>query len=47
MFDSEHYSELHDLNKRIPVLTYENDLDGYTLFEKFMVPIWAEQCGYL
>lgn len=47
MFDSEHYSELHDLNKRIPVLTYENGLDGYTLFEKFMVPIWAEQCGYL
>lgn len=47
MFDSEYYWELRNLNKRVPVLTYENDLDGYTLFEKFMVPIWAEQCGYL
>lgn len=47
MFDSKYYWELRNLNKRVPVLTYVNDLDGYTLFEKFMVPIWAEQCGYL
>ena len=47
MFDSEHYWDLRNLNKRVPILTYECGLDGYTLFEKFMVPIWAEQCGYL
>lgn len=47
MFDSDHYKELHDLNRKLPVLTYECDLDGYTLFKDFMSPIWAEQVGFL
>ena len=45
MFESETYHELRCLNKRLPILTYEYDLDGYTLYESFGVPIWAEQCG--
>lgn len=46
MFDGDIYRDLHCLNKRLPVLTYEYGLDGYTLFQEFMVPIWSEQCGF-
>ena len=47
MFNSDIYNELHCLDKNLPILTYEYGLDGYTLFENYMVPIWAEQLGYL
>lgn len=47
MFDSKIYHKLRSQNKTLPVLTYEYDLDGYTLFESFGVPIWSEQCGDL
>ena len=39
------HHELRYLNKKLPVLTYEYGLDGYTLYESFGVPIWSEQCG--
>ena len=45
MFDSDIYHELRYLNKKLPVLTYEYGLDGYTLYESFGIPIWSEQCG--
>lgn len=45
MFDSEIYHKLRSLEKKLPVLTYEYDLDGYTLYESFGVPLWSEQCG--
>lgn len=45
MFDGETYQMLHCINKKLPILTYEYDLDGYTLFESWGVPIWSEQCG--
>ena len=45
MFDSDIYHELRYLDKKLPVLTYECDLDGYTLYESWGVPIWSEQCG--
>ena len=47
MFYSYIYYELSDLNDKLPILTYEYGLDGYTLFEVFMVPIWTEQCGFM
>jgi hypothetical protein len=47
MFDSDIYHELHHLNKKLPIFTYECGLDGYTLYEKWMVPVWSEQCGYM
>ena len=47
MFDSDLYKDLRYVNKRLPVLTYEYGLDGYTLFQEFMNPIWAEQCGFM
>jgi hypothetical protein len=47
MFDSIIYQELHHLNKKLPIFTYECGLDGYTLYEKWMVPVWSEQCGYM
>ena len=45
MFEGEIYRELRSINKKLPVLTYEYSLDGYTLYESFGVPIWSEQCG--
>ena len=38
---------LKHLKRRIPVLSYEYDLDGYTLYrDEYGDPIWAEQIGY-
>lgn len=45
MFYSDNYRKLRFLNKKLPVLTYECDLDGYTLYESWGVPMWSEQCG--
>ena len=47
MFEGEIYRELRSINKELPVLTYEYDLDGYTLYESFGIPIWSEQCGQM
>ncbi len=47
MFDGDHFDYRHSLKKQIPVLTYENGLDGYTLFQNYMDPIWTEQCGFI
>lgn len=47
MFDADSYHDLHYMDRKLPILTYEYGLDGYTLFEDFMVPIWSEQCGYM
>ena len=46
MFDGDYYKGLRFINRRLPVLTYENGLDGFTLFRRFMEPIWAEQVGF-
>lgn len=36
-----------DLKRGVPVLTYEYDLDWYTLYrDRYGDPIWAEQLGY-
>lgn len=41
-----HYILTH-LKRKIPVLSYEYDLDGYTLyFDRSGDPIWAEQIGF-
>ena len=45
MFHSDTYHELRYINKKLPILTYEYDLDGYTLYESWGVPLWSEQCG--
>jgi hypothetical protein len=45
MFDSDIYHELRHINKKLPILTYEYDLDGYTLYASWGFPIWSEQCG--
>lgn len=35
-------------NKRIPLLSYENGLDGYSLYESRMDdPIWTEEFGFM
>ena len=47
MFEGEIYRELRSINKKLPVLTYEYGLDGYTLYESFGIPIWSEQCGQM
>lgn len=42
------YDELKHLKRRVPILSYEYDLDGYTLYsDRLGDPIWAEQLGYL
>lgn len=47
MFDSYIYKDFHYINKKIPILTYEYGLDGYTLYEKYGLPIWNEELGFL
>ena len=47
MFDSDLFRDLHYSFRRLPILTYEYDIDGYSLFEEFMNPIWTEQCGFM
>lgn len=47
MFDSPTYRKMRRFKKSLPVFTYEYDLDWYTLFEDFMVPVWTEQCGFM
>ncbi len=37
---------LKHLKKRVPVLSYEYDIDMYTLYTENEGPIWAEQVGY-
>ena len=38
---------LQHLKRGVPVLTYEYDLDWYTLYrDRYGDPIWAEQLGY-
>ena len=34
-------------NRKLPVLVYEYGLDWYTLWERWMDPIWTEQCGFM
>ena len=47
MFDSDLFLDLHYSFRRLPILTYEYGIDGYSLFEEFMKPIWTEQCGFM
>lgn len=47
MFDSNLYHDLRHSFRRLPVLTYEYGIDGYSLFEDFMNPIWTEQLGFM
>lgn len=47
MFDSNLYHELHYSFRRLPILTYEYGIDGYSLFKDFMDPIWTEQGGFM
>lgn len=47
MFDSDLYHDLHYSFRRLPILTYEYGIDGYSLFAEFMNPIWTEQCGFM
>lgn len=47
MFDSDLYRDLHYSFRRLPILTYEYGIDGYSLFEDYMNPIWTEQGGFI
>lgn len=47
MFDSDLYHDLHYSFRSLPILTYEYGIDGYSLFEKYLDPIWTEQCGFI
>ena len=47
MFESETYLKLYLLNKRLPILLYEFGLDGYSLYNEEMDPIWTEQLGFM
>ena len=47
MFDSDLYRDLHYSFRRLPVLTYEYGIDGYSLFEDYMNPIWTEHLGFM
>lgn len=47
MFDSDLYRDLHYSFRKIPVLTYEYGIDGYSLFKEYMNPIWTEQLGFM
>lgn len=47
MFESDLYHDLHYSFRRLPILTYEYGIDGYSLFEEYMNPIWTEQCGFM
>lgn len=43
----DHYYTLKHLKNKVPILSYEYDLDWYTLYsDKEGDPIWAEQLGY-
>ena len=43
----DHYYTLIHLKNKVPVLSYEYDLDWYTLYsDKEGDPFWAEQLGY-
>lgn len=46
VFDGLRYKEFSSLKKSYPILSYEYGLDGYTLFENNMEPIWAEHIGF-
>lgn len=46
IFDGPRYAEFSSLKKSYPILSYEYGLDGYTLFENNMEPIWAEHVGF-
>jgi hypothetical protein len=47
IWDGDYYQDLKYLNRKLPVLSYENGLDGFTLWPDDGDPIWAEQLGYL
>lgn len=47
MFNSDLYIDLHHSFRRLPILSYEYDIDGYSLFEEYMNPIWTETDGFL
>jgi hypothetical protein len=40
------YQDVKYLNRRLPVLSYEFDLYGYTLFKDYWSPIWSELNGF-
>ena len=47
MFDSDLYHDLRYSFLRLPILTYEYGIDGYSLFEEYMNTIWTEQGGFV
>ena len=47
IWEGDYYQDLKYLNRKLPVLSYENDLDGFTLWPHNGDPIWAEQIGFL
>lgn len=47
IWDGINYYILNHLKNKVPVLSYEYDLDWYTLYsDRLGDPIWAEQLGY-
>lgn len=46
IWNGDYYQDLKYLNRKLPVLSYENGLDGFTLWPDDGDPIWAEQLGY-
>ena len=47
IWSGDYYHEIKSLRKKVRVLSYENGLDGYTLWPLDGDPIWAEQLGFL
>lgn len=47
IWGGDYYQDFKYLNRRLPVLSYENGLDGFTLWPDDGDPIWAEQLGFL
>lgn len=43
----DNYFIISSLKRKLPVLSYEDGLDGYTLWPHRGDPIWTEQCGFM
>ena len=47
VWEGDVYMDMRDLRRGLPILSYENGLDGYTLWPRDDDPIWTEQTGFL
>jgi hypothetical protein len=47
IWEGDYYYEIRSIDRKLPILSYENDLDGFTLSPPQDDPIWTEQTGFI